>query len=326
MIDGNNASGANNASSATGVLRNVFALAIIGFFVGYLWQNRTLFRAALDISPLEVAAIACAIGLTWVVASAQSYLMLKTQNVGIGFWENTTLLVAGVLANYLPFRVGTLIRLRYLKRVHGFGYSRSVGLIGIRLFIVSLATGLLGLAGVVWIWLARGVLSLELLATFSGLVTLAIGASLGSLPMFDRDAEWARAWNEMAHGIEAVRAQPWVTLQVLGLILVQLLLVAWRFGFALDAVGMEVSAPLLLVLAPAIMLASFLSLVPGGLGFREAVIGYVTLAAGHDFNGGFFAGTVDRAVMLAMILVVGSLSLLVIYNRREEDDGGLAGG
>ncbi len=310
---------ANDAKTSGPIraLKNGVALAIIAFFVAYLWQNRELLRSALEISVPDIAAIALAIVLSWVVASTQSFVMLKVQGVEIGFWENTILLIAGVLANYLPLRVGSLIRIRYLKRVHGFGYARSLGLIGIRLYLTVLATGLLGLAGVIWIWRSHDVRSVELLLCFSGLLAFAGVASLGSLPLLAREAAWARAWNEMALGMKAVRAQPRVTLQVLALILIQLALVAWRFGVSLEVVGVEASAPLLCVLAPAIMLASFLSLVPGGLGFREAVIGYVTLASGFEFNSGFFAGTVDRAVLLSLIFVFGSASLLWVYNRSD---------
>jgi uncharacterized membrane protein YbhN (UPF0104 family) len=112
-----------------------------------------------------------------------------------------------------------------------------------------------------------------------------------------------------------MRERPLVTAQVLGLILIQVLVMAWRFSLTLWAVGFEASAALLVVLAPATTLSSFVSVVPGGLGFREAVMGYITLATGFAFNTGLFAGAVDRAVLLALVLTLGLVGFFYVYSR-----------
>ena len=56
-------------------------------------------------------------------------------------------------------------------------------------------------------------------------------------------------------------------------------------------------------------------IVPGGLGLREVVMGYVTLATGHDFNVGLFAGAMDRAVLLGLLCMIGPVSLVYVWGR-----------
>jgi uncharacterized membrane protein YbhN (UPF0104 family) len=296
-------------------VQNLLAVLIVGGFAFYLWRNRTLFESVLSVSPAALAGVALGIVLTWLVSSAQGWLMYRAEGLRIGFWENFLLNVAGVMVNYLPLRLGTVIRLRYLKAVHGFSYARSVSIVGIRLVLLVTATGLLGLAGTLGIAYTGGRFSVELCLAFGSLIVLAALASYRSPPISRRETRMHRIWNDFSSGFGAMRKRPVVTMQVLALILIQLLLAAWRFSLTLGAVGAEAPATLLIVLAPATTLSSFVSVVPGNLGIREALMGYITLATGFEFNSGLFAGTLDRAVLLCLAFSLGSLSFFYVWAR-----------
>lgn len=296
-------------------LQNLLAVVIVGGFAWYLWHNRSLLESVLSVSPSALVGVALGIVLTWLVSSAQGWLMYRAEGVRIGFWENFLLNVAGVMVNHLPLRLGTVIRLRYLKTVHGFSYARSVSIVGIRLVLLVTATGILGLAGTVGIALAGGRLSIELCLVFGSLIVLAGLASYRSPPLSERETRPHRIWNDFSSGFAAMRERPLVTVQVLALVLIQLLLAAWRFSLTLDAVGAEAPAMLLIVLAPAATLSSFVSIVPGNLGIREALMGYITLATGFEFNDGLFAGAVDRAVLLGLAFSLGTLSFFYVWAR-----------
>jgi uncharacterized membrane protein YbhN (UPF0104 family) len=298
------------------------AAAIVGGFAWYLWRSRALFESVLEVSWSNLASIGLGVVLTWLASSAQTFLMYRAEGLRIRFWENFQLTVAGVMVNHLPLRVGTLVRMRYLKAVHGFGYARSVSVAGIRLVLLVIATGLLGLAGTLGIWCSGGRLSVELCIIFGAILLLACLACFRSPPLSQRTGRLFRVWNDFSSGFAAMRERPLVTAQVLGLILIQLLVMAWRFSLTLRAVGFEASTALLVVLAPATTLSSFVAIVPGGLGFREAVMGYVTLATGFAFDTGLFAGTVDRAVLLALVLTLGLVGFFYVYSRLPASDPG----
>ena len=290
-------------------------MVVVVGFGWYLWHNRSSFEAVLEVSWPTIAGIALGIILTWVVASTQTYLMYRAEGVEIGWWENLMVALAGVLVNYLPMRLGTVVRMRYVKVVYGFGYARSVGILGIRLVLLVTATGVLGLVGTIWVWLAGGVLSFELAAIFGGLLALAALASFRSPSQVESERRRHRIWNEFSSGYAAMRERPAVTAQVLCLILMQLALVAWRFSLSLKAVGANAPVSLLVILSPATTLSNFVALVPGGLGYREAIMGYVTMATGFEFNSGLFAGTVDRAVLMVLVLILGSASFFYVWSR-----------
>lgn len=301
--------------TALGILQNGIALSIVGGFAIYLWRNRSLFDSLLEVSIGQIAGIAILIFTSWVLSSAQTWLMYRAEGVAIGFRENLVVTIASVLINYMPFRLGTWIRMRYLKTVHGFGYARWVGIMGTRLVLVVTATGIMGLLGTLLLWYESGTRSIELSIGFSVLIGIAIAASLLSPPLSRRESGFFRIWNEFSSGYAAMRERPRVTGGVLFLILLQLGLLAWRFDLTLDAIGIQATSGLLVVLSPATALSTFIAIVPGGLGLREAVMGSITLATGAEFNVGFFAGALDRAVLLALVLLFGTSSFYLIGSK-----------
>jgi uncharacterized membrane protein YbhN (UPF0104 family) len=299
--------------SPIAIAQNLAAIAIIGGFAVYVWSHREVLLESLDFSFVDLSIVGGTVVLTWIATSLQGWVLYRAESLEIGIVENFLLTVTGAAANYLPLRMGTVIRFRYLKAVHGLRYTRSVSIASIRLTLLVVATGALGLVGVGGIWFSTGNLALELAGMFSALLLVASIAARRGAPVSKAEGRFVRIWKDFSAGFSVIRERPRVGLQVFGLILAQLVLIAIRFDVALRIVGTNASVNTLLTLAPTATLASFVSIVPGGLGLREGVMGYVTLATGLSFDSGLFAGTIDRAVLLVLLISTGSLSLLYIW-------------
>jgi len=134
-------------------------------------------------------------------------------------------------------------------------------------------------------------------------------------PSVERGGRLAALWNDFASSYSIMRELPGVSAKVLLLTLLQLIVMAWRLSLTFETLGMEAPAALLLVLAPTTSLCVLISVVPGGIGYREGVMGLLTLATGFEFDSGLFAGAVDRGVLLAMVLVFGPASLIAVMSR-----------
>jgi uncharacterized membrane protein YbhN (UPF0104 family) len=148
---------------------------------------------------------------------------------------------------------------------------------------------------------------MALAATTALLVPLPrVEASSGRLP---------RIWNDFVDGFAIARARPKISYAVLALIVLQQVTLGVRLAIGFEAFQTQPSPWLLLLLAPLVMLVSFVAFTPGGLGIREAAIGYVTFATGYDFNLGLFAGSLDRAVLLVITAVLGPPSFLYVWKR-----------
>lgn len=293
-------------------LPTLFAAAL----VAVVWNRRD------DLTPLfedpdgSLLLIAALVVVGHSLNSTEFWLLYRAQGMRIGLLENWMVFTAGQLGNLLPGQVGTLYRFRYLKVVHDFSYSRSGSSFGANLVITfasSAVSGLIGLTGVV---LTGGTATPWIIAAF---VALGIGSCLFVLvPM--PHVPWlkatpARVWRGFRDGWEDLRRQPRVALEVLALDLTKYVLVAWRFQVSFSLLGVDEPLWYFLVIAPAAGLAGALSFTPGGLGFREAFVTAAAVGMGSEFDVGLLAATVDRGVMLATSLVLGTLGYAYTHRR-----------
>jgi uncharacterized membrane protein YbhN (UPF0104 family) len=297
-------------------LENAFAGLILLAFSWYLWNHRAEFLQVLDVSWFDLTLIGVAVALGWLVNAAQTYVLYRAEELNLGFAENFVLAAAAAFGNYLPLRIGSLIRVRYLKVVHGLGYVRSGSLFGVRLVLMVLASAALGLAGTFWAWAGGAPLSAELVAAFSLLALLSGGAFTGWTRLRSTGSGMlARVWNDFLDGFDTLRTRPRVSLIVLVLVVLQYLLLSIRFLVSMRAVQGDPSLAVLLLFGAFVGLSSFVAITPGGLGVREALMGYVTLATGRDFASGVFAGAVDRSVQLLFVVTLGGLGYLFVWWR-----------
>jgi uncharacterized membrane protein YbhN (UPF0104 family) len=243
----------------------------------------------------------------------------------IGFGENVLLSACSNFANYLPMRIGTLLRGRYMKQVHGLRYARFGSIFGIRMVLLVSACGLLGTIGTLGLWLFEDRPAWLLLALFVIMTVVAAIALFLRLPRANAANErLPRIWNDFVDGFAAARLQPRVSVVVLGLTLLQQLTLGLRLFIGFDAFQAYASPWLLMLLAPLVMLVSFIAITPGGLGIREAAIGYVAFATGYDFSLGLFAGSLDRAVLLVLTVTVGTPGFIYVWKRLRSGSIGAA--
>jgi uncharacterized membrane protein YbhN (UPF0104 family) len=305
----------------------ILILAAVGW---YFWERRDTIAQVVDVSLYVLVALTVGVLLSWIVVAWQSYLLFRAQGIEIGFMENLIVTTSTTFGNYLPMRIGTLIRIRYMKTVHGMRYARFGSMAGMRIVLMQSATGLLGLLGVVGLWASQGSVSLVLAALFLAIFLVSVAAFSLRVPRATGSGFVRRVWNDFVEGFEVTRARPGVALKVILLVMAQYALLAWRLQVSLAAVNVEASFFLLAMLGPLAALVSALALTPGGLGVREALIGYVTFEVGMTFDIGMIAGAVDRAVVLCLVALLGALSFGYIWwglrargsGLRESADGG----
>jgi uncharacterized membrane protein YbhN (UPF0104 family) len=298
-------------------LRGLLSLALVAWLGYYLYANWDLFSASADVSRYHLAALAVCILATWVINSLQVLLLLRMEHIHVGFWENLLVQTATLLANYVPMRIGTILRFRYFKKVHGLEYTRLGGIAGLRLLILVSATGLLGTVGLLGYWLSGDLLVNRLLwVLFLGMLCVPAATYLLAIRRFRLPGgRTGVVLGLFLSGFVSIRQQPRVAWFVLGLLLCQFVLLAIRLYISFDALQVQLSPWVLLLLAPTATLFAFLTITPGNLGLREWVIGVLSLAAGYQFDGAVFAGVIDRAVLMGCTFAFGAVGLVYLQLR-----------
>lgn len=297
-------------------VRNLISIVVILGLAYYLWRYWDIFYATLDASWHHILGLVLCILMTWVLNSCQVLLLLRKVGITVGFWENMVVFIAMILGNYLPMRMGSLVRMRYFKKVHGLRYVKFGGIIGIRTLILLSLTGILGCIGMIGLKLSGFPLNVMLLCIFISMVVVSLGIYLIPIPGIEKPKNFfLKLWSDFLAGFDIIQSSPVMLWQILGLVLMQFGLLAIRLGITFDAMHVEFSPWVFLILAPMTVLISFLSITPGSLGLREWAIGIISLASGIDFQSGIFAGTLDRAVLMACTFIFGSGSIAYVWIR-----------
>lgn len=298
-------------------VKNIVSLAIVAGLGYYLFRNWDTFQAAFDASWYHILGLVFCVLTTWLLNCLQSLLLLRQIGVMVGFWENMMLQLGMVLGNHLPMRLGSLIRMRYFKRVHGLEYMQFVGIAGVRSVVILLYSAILGSIGLIGLKLSEYSLIWALFGAILFVLLITLGSYL--IKLFQerqpKNAFLRNRLSEFLTAFEIIQRRPILFWQISGLVLMQFATFCMRLSISFDAIHVDLSPWVLLIMAPTTTLISFLSLTPGNLGLREWMIGVISLASGNDFSSGIFAGTVDRAVLLACTFIFGPAPLVFIWIR-----------
>lgn len=299
-----------------GIAHNAFGTAVLIGFAWYVVAHRAEFDGVFEASVAELACLVALIGLTLFLNAVQNWLLFRGLGVDLRLREATLLMLATNFGNYLPMRAGTLVRAQYLKSVHGLPYAQSGSAFGVRTLITFFGTGVLGLFGMLLVYLEHERTSLGLVAVFIALMLIPAVAWVVPLPAKrERSGRVRRIFEVFVAGADKLRQRPSLGFSVLLAVLLQELTLVARFYLSTRALGADPSLATLLLLSPVATLASYAAITPGALGLREAAMGAATYAVGASFRSGALLGTLDRTVLLGVVAVAGGASFVYVWKR-----------
>jgi len=266
-------------------LRRIGLVAALTVFVaGLVLAVRSVpdIQDNLHLAPFLLLLFA-ALPLTIVLNAAETSLMFRMAGNPVGGAVALETTIYGSAANLLPIPGGVLVRAGALK----------AGGVGVKRSSVLIAAFALVWAGVAFGFSGAALAYQHQLAVAVAFGALAIAACVAFTALFRKaGARWA-------HVGQAIVVRT-----------LSLLLESIRLMLAASAVG----APLSLGHTAAFAIASFVgsgvSVVPAGLGVREAVIAGLAPLVGAPAADGFLLAATDRiATMLALAAATGCLSL-----------------
>lgn len=304
----------------TGRLRTLaqwaISIGLAGYVVWFVLDHREVFSQQFAGTTRHAVLLALAVFATWTVNSLQTLLPLRELGVRVGFWENWLLTLAAGFGNYLPMRAGTVLRMHYIRSVHGVGYLQYGGILGTRALLLLWAAGGLGLGGAVAMALAQHAIRIEIVLLFAAI--LAAGVVPFLLPLnrvLPAGGVGGQVARHLVEAIDLVRQNRRMTVWYLGLIVLQFGILTARLGVAFDVIQHRPAWWVYFFLSPVATILSFINITPGNLGLREWLIGVLSAAVGADYAAGIFAAAVDRAVLVAMTLSFGGLASALVAVR-----------
>jgi hypothetical protein len=302
------------------LLRHTISLALVAGLAYYLYKNWDVFRVSADISWLHILVIFVCVLLTWVVNSFKSLILLRMEKIPVTFLEILLIQSASHLGNYLPMRAGSLLRFYYFKKIHRLEFSRLGGLTALRLLILIAATGMMGCIGLAGLWGNNLPGTIFLWTLFFSMLCAPVITWFLPIHKVDcPDTRFGRLTNTFLSGFITIKAQPRMAALIFGLTLCQFAILSLRLLVSFDAIQVFMSPWVLMILAPSVILISFVSITPGNLGLREWFIGFISLAAGYQLESAIFASTLDHAVILGVSFTFGGISTWLVWLRLQRE-------
>jgi hypothetical protein len=291
-------------------------LTVVGtiWLLRYLDQNRSELAAVTELSSTMALLISISILATWAVNSYQSVVLFRSQGVAIGVGESMMLLMSTSLLNYIPIRIGTVLRLRYMRRVHDVEYSRSLGLVFLRMFLVAWISALLALIGLLALRFGDAASDSRAVLILSG--GLVFSALLFFIPLPSGGQTKGIAgqfWLGFSSAIAVAKGRFDLVGVLILLLLLQIAIVAIRLQLAFTVTGNPMDWPVLLIVAPLAILLTLFSF--ASLGIREALIGAIIAATGSEFSIGVFAASVERGALIVLSFTFGSVATMFVLRR-----------
>lgn len=291
-------------------------LALAGYVVWFVLDHREVFSQQFAGTTRHAVLLALGIVATYTVNSLQTLLPLRELGVRVGFWENWLLTLAAGFGNYLPMRAGTVLRMHYIRSVHGVGYLQYGGILGTRALLLLWAAGGVGLAGAVAMSLAQQAIRIEIGLLFAAILAAGIAPFLLPLGrMLPTGGAGGQVAKHLVDAMALVRQNRRMTAWYLGLILLQFGILTARLSVAFDVIQHRPAWWVYFFLSPVAAVLSFINITPGNLGLREWLIGVLTAGVGADYAAGIFAAAVDRAMLVALTLGFGGLAFAVVAVR-----------
>lgn len=243
--------------------------------------------------------------------------------VNLSLWESLLLFQAGSFINLVPLNLGTGMRALYMKKVHRLKFvDFGLGFVGL-MFSGLFSAGFLG---IVFLWLlpqASSMLYILFLAYFIiPLLLFVIFQAIKSRIIAKLVANYRspdffqRFFDSFERGLKVIGKQPRVFLYWFGLDLLNGFVLGGRLWLIGTILGYPTNLASGMILQSASRLSAIVTLVPSGtIGLREALTGFGARGLGEAAVQGVIISTVDRIIVTAWIVLLGSISFFILKDK-----------
>jgi uncharacterized membrane protein YbhN (UPF0104 family) len=295
----------------TRIIRLLIGLVVLGMLAYFARSYLGELRRLPSVSPAFVAAILALYLVMRVLNGLMMKLALSPLGYVVSVKEASMLAILTTYANLLLPRAGLGLPAIYLKTKRGVSYADFTSQ---AMIVTTLQMGCIGACGLVCQWLLTRAYG----ARFDPLVALLFAAALvaGVGMLLVRPSLFADSHGRIANFLHRI-ADAWgrigsalpTIIAILAWNVPMLMLRAWRLQLAFFAMDRPVTFVAAFVASLLMDLVFFVSITPGGLGFREAAGTYSAAMLGTDPGTALTATLLDRVVWTTGVVLIAQIGM-----------------
>jgi uncharacterized protein (TIRG00374 family) len=290
-------------------------LTIIAALVYYLYINTDQYINLLHVSVPGIIILLVLASVFPFINGLINVYMFQGLGAVLVMRDAFFIAAASTLANELPVSGGIIAKGYYLKRLHNVSYTKFFSAT-LALFVCTVAVnGLIGLATLLyWLFIKKIVVPASLLFGFAMMAAcfLIFYIPLEHLRIPNRMQQLT---SQALEGWMIMNKNPALLLKLLGLQSILMLLLATRYYVAFRMLSQNISLGQVILFSSATVLTQLVSIAPGGLGVREAIVGAVSSSLGFDLGVSVAAVSLDRLVSTFFNVLVGWYSAILLSKR-----------
>ena len=302
-----------NIKFTRSALQIFISLGILAAFVYYLHNNSDKYLELLNISKIGILGLLLlTLAFPLLNGMQNTYLYRGLGLAGFSHWDGFLITAASTLANQLPVPGGIVSKGYYLKRRYALPYTKFASSTIATFFCFFAVNGLVGVA-VLFYWILMDEIAAPsiLLIAFTTMVAciFVFWLPLDWIRMPERMRQWT---HQAVEGWTAIGRNPGLLFRLAFLQVALVVMLSLRYSIAFHMLSQNVTMGQTLLFASASILTQLVSIAPGGLGVREAIVASVATALGFDTGVSVVAVGLDRLVVTVMIVLTGWVSIVIL--------------
>lgn len=302
----------------------ILALSILTiWFAVYFYQNIEEFRH-LKIVNIAYLIPLCLLSILFLITNGLvlKYL-LEPFKVRLEFKEWFGLSVINTMGNYLtPFRGGAVAKAVYLKTKHQFSYSYFLSTLAGVYIIVFLVNSFVGIFTMLALYQFSGIFNVLIfiifLSIFLSLLTIIIFSPSfkeTKYPFLNKFINVLNGWHLIKNNKKVIT--------VIGLIsLINVAIMVLMMFLEFRVFGLEISFLSVLFLSIVSTLGLFVSITPGALGIKEAIVAFTATVINIPVSQVLAVSILDRAIGLVIIFILGPIFSYILMNSKNDKNEG----
>jgi len=280
----------------------IIAFSIFGYFI---YRNRHMIIQIQSISPWTIFQLSILVLFSTFQNGLINFILYQAMHVQIDLISSFGLATINTMANQLPLSGGLVAKGYYLYKKYKLPVSQYISATG-ALYICFLSTnGIVGLLSLCFLYLIQKVAIPGYLVAGFGLMFMSFIVLFIPFNRLKIPIKFQKYSDGIEMGWNVLRSNKTLLVKLISIQILSIILMALRFGIALNSFSQEVTIIDSMLIASTSILTQLVNIVPGGLGLREGLAAAVAAVLGFDPGVTFVAVGFDRIVSTTIIIILG---------------------
>jgi uncharacterized protein (TIRG00374 family) len=227
------------------------------------------------------------------------------------------------MGNYLtPFRGGAVARAVYLKKIHQFSYAYFLSTLAGIYIVIFLVYSFIGLLSMFFLYQFLGVFNVLIFFVFLAIFLSLLGIVIFSPKIKETKYRFVNLFINVINGWHLIKSDKKVV-GIIGLIsLINVGIMVLMMFLEFKVFGLEISFLSALFLSIVSTLGLFISITPGALGIKEAIVAFTAAVINVPISQALTVSILDRAIGLGIIFILGPIFSYILMNQKNEKNEG----